>query len=66
MPPRVRPFTVIGVYEDNGYQRAAFVVRADTPETAEDIAVNDPAYGGEGDFIVAGILEGEHQCVDVQ
>lgn len=56
----MRKYTVLALYEES-YQRFGDSVEADSPEEAEAIVVeNAPAP-----ILVAGVIEGEHACVDV-
>jgi len=52
-------YTVIAVYEDN-LQRFATSVVAKSPQEAEALARQD----AESDLLVAGVIEGHHECVD--
>lgn len=53
-------YTVVGVYRHPLGQRFGTVVEADTPEDAERGAHEE----ADGDLMVAGVIEGEHDAVD--
>lgn len=50
----LRHYTVIGVYEDNGYQRYASYFQAEDPDHAEEQARNE---GGDS-LVIAGVVRG--------
>lgn len=54
-------YTVLAVYEEPRGQRFATTVEAATPQAAE-IAARDEA---EDELIIAGVIEGEHELVDM-
>lgn len=59
LPVRLKTYTVYGFYEDNGGQRAGFLVKAKTPNAAEAQAIRDGKKNG-GEFVPVVVLAGEH------
>lgn len=55
----MKTYTVIALYEDS-FQRYADSVDADSPADAERIAQENAPEP----ILVAGVVEGEHMCVD--
>lgn len=58
MPP-FNTYTVLGIYPDTE-QRFATSVEAETPQRAEELAYAE----ADGELWIAGVIEGEHVCVD--
>lgn len=56
-------YTVFGVYTDPLGQRFAALVEADSPESAE-LKARDEAEEAADLLMIAGVIEGHHQCVD--
>lgn len=52
-------YTVFALYADN-LQRYATSTEAESPEEAERIVRND----AEGELLIAGVIEGQHTCLD--
>ncbi len=58
----MKTYTVIGIYEDN-HQRYADVVKATSPEEAEELVLADAKKRCEGDLVIAAVIEGDAKVV---
>jgi len=58
----MKTYTVIGVYEDNDYQRWAESFQAEDVKHAEEQAI-DSAESAGGHLIIAGVFLGKIQAV---
>lgn len=58
----MKTYTVIGVYEDNGYQRWAEAFQAEDVDHAEEQA-KDSAESSGGELIIAGVCLGDVRMI---